>query len=419
MSGGCVGHRGDNTPAAEANSNIANIDQITWFPPIASVTAVKVKWPKPDRSVAASADGWSHSTYRATPMTRHQDLQQKSSSAASAMHADEVWVQITAKDGTFGLGRTAFGSPVAEYVRGVVAPLLGGQDPTAIELHNDVLWRASLRVGAEGHSSMARSAVDLALWDLKGKLLGLPVFSLLGGPLRKSVRCYATTDDLEWAAELGFKSFKISNDTHHDAGTQGLRHIESRVADARERVGRHADLMFNPIMPFNLEFTVRLAETLRPYGLAWLEEPLQPWDFEGHRLLRERAPFMPIATGEDHHGRHSFASLINRRAADVLQPDIEWCGGLSEAVKIHTLAEAAGIEVVPHAGANTPWGQHFGIAMSGASLAEYWLGSDPGVALLAVDRIPGTAHPEDGLVTPNSAPGFGLEIDESQIRPWF
>ena len=351
-------------------------------------------------------------------MTRYRDVQDRLPDAAAALQGSHVWVRITAADGTFGLGRTAFGSPVAEYIRAVCAPLLVGGDPGAIELHNDLLWRASLRVGADGHASMARSAVDLALWDLKGKLLGVPVYSLLGGPVRKSVRCYATTDDLDWGIECGFAAFKISNDIHHDAGTGGISHVASRVAAARDAVGPDADLMLNPIMPFNVDYSVRLAEALRPYGLAWIEEPLQPWDHHGHAELRRRAPSMPIATGEDHHGRHAFAELLNLRAVDILQPDIEWCGGLTEAVRIHTLAEAAGIEVVPHVGGNTPWGQHFGMAMVGAGMTEFWLGSDPGVPLSEADRIPGSSFPVGGEVVASAAPGFGIETERLAIGSW-
>ena len=176
--------------------------------------------------------------------------------------------------------------------------------------------------------------------------------------------------------------------------------------------------MFNPVMSFNVEFTLRLAERLRPYGLRWLEEPLVPSDLEGHIALKKAITWVPIATGEHHHGRHAFRQLVENRAVDVLQPDLNWCGGLSEAVKIYTIAEAAGIVTVPHTGGGKAFGQHFAMAMPESPMAEYWMGSDPGVPLEEVRSIPGLSVPKDGCVVPSDAPGFGMEVSEDWIGPW-
>jgi L-rhamnonate dehydratase len=99
--------------------------------------------------------------------------------------------------------------------------------------------------------------------------------------------------------------------------------------------------MFNPVMSFNVDFTLRLAERLRPYGLRWLEEPLMPSDLEGHIQLKRAITWSPLATGEDHHGRHAFRQLVEHRAVDIVQPDLKWSGGLSEVVKIYTIADDA------------------------------------------------------------------------------
>ena len=130
-------------------------------------------------------------------------------------------------------------------------------------------------------------------------------------------------------------------------------------------------------MSFNVEFAIRVAERLRKYVLRWLEEPLIPSDLEGHIELKKAINWVPLATGEDHHGRHAFRQLIEHRAIDIAQPDLKWCGGLTEAVKIYTIAEAAGIAAIPHAGAGTPYGQHFSFAMPESPMAEFW-GQVPG-----------------------------------------
>jgi L-rhamnonate dehydratase len=311
-----------------------------------------------------------------------------------------------------------WGNFIEPVIREHFAPLLEGRDCFALEYLNDLMWRASQRFGATGLVSVARSAIDTALWDLKGKLLQVPVYSLIGGPCREAVDCYCTSDDLDWSMELGFKAFKISNPVHYEEGIDGINRLEEKVAKARETVGQSADLMLNPVMSFNVEFAVRVMERLLPYRLRWIEEPLMPHDVDGLMQLKRAVPTLPIATGEDHHGRHAFRELVARRCVDVLQPDLRWFGGLSEALKVYTIGEAAGLATFPHGGAGLPAGQHFHIAMPEASLAEYWLGSDPGVPLAEATRIPGVPSPVNGKIKPSDAPGFGFELTDAHFVLW-
>ena len=176
--------------------------------------------------------------------------------------------------GTWGLGRTSFGEPVAALIDSFYAPLLQGRDCFATEHLNDMMWRASKRHGSLGLSACAQSAIDLALWDLKGKLLEQPVYRLLGGPAREKIRAYCTGDDLDWAQELGFNAFKITNPAHYEEGIAGINTVEDKVAAAREAVGRNSELMINPVMAYDVEFAVRLCQRLRPYELRWLENLL-------------------------------------------------------------------------------------------------------------------------------------------------
>ena len=327
-------------------------------------------------------------------------------------------MQVTAEDGTWGLGSCSFGAPSASVIEAVYAPLLEGRDCLAIEYLNDLMWRSIQRLGDAGHATVAKSAVDLALWDLKGKLLNLPVYSLLGGPCREEINLYATGDDLDWAMELGFKAFKVTNPVQYREGTEGLNRLEEKLEASRETVGPDADLMLNAVMSYNQDFAVQVAERLRPFRMRWLEEPLIPGDLEGHIALKKAVPWMPIATGEDHHGRIAFRQLVENRCVDVLQPDLNWCGGLSEAVKIYTIGEAAGLQTIPHGGANSAFGQHFAMAMPESLMAEFWLGSDPGIPLEEASRFPGVAVPKDGKLVPSDAPGFGMEVLEEWIKPF-
>jgi L-rhamnonate dehydratase len=330
----------------------------------------------------------------------------------------EFWVRITAEDGTIGLGHSHWGDFCEPVIRKLFAPLIIGRDCHASELFNDLMWRASQRIGAEGIAAVARSAVDLALWDLRGKLAGLPVYRLMGGAARPHLNCYVTSSDLEWAMELGFTAFKVGNTVFHEEGTAGLNRLEDSVAAARETVGPDADLMLNVVMGFNVEFAIRVMERLKPYRLRWLEEPLMPFDIEGLRAIKDAVPTTPLATGEDLHGRHAFKRLIDQRAADILQPDLRWCGGLTEALKIYGMAETAGLQTWIHGGAGFAAGQHFCLAMPESGLAEFVSFSPAGVPLNEVTRIPGLAMPRDGKIVPSDAPGFGLDIPPDWFAPW-
>ena len=382
-----------------------------------NLRAVHIDLPEVRPKTPARRRPWPTKSPRSLPINYYSQFSRLPEDMPGNRGLSEVWVEAVAEDGTMGLGRCSFGQTTASYIDGVIAPMLEGQNCMAIELMNDLVVRAGHRHGLAGIVSTALSGVDIALWDLKGKLLNRPVYELLGGPVRERVPLYATGDDLDWSRELGFTRFKITNPAHYSQGDEGLRIIEAHVAKSREFVG-DAELMINPVMSFNVEFTLRLAERLRPYNLRWLEEPLPPHDIEGHAELKRSITWIPLATGEDHRGRHSFAQLIERRAIDIAQPDISWSGGVTETMKIYTLAETAGIATVPHGGANTPWGQHVAMAAPEAPMAEYWLGSPPGIPLEELTRIPGMAIPKNGFVAPTDAPGFGMEIDPGCIRPW-
>lgn len=329
----------------------------------------------------------------------------------------EFWVRATAENGETGLGHSHWGELAAPVVR-FFTQLIEGRDVFAIELLNDLMWRAAQRFGANGIASLARSAIDLALWDLKGKLLGQPVYRLLGGPVRPRLDCYFTGADLDWGLELGFKAFKIRNSAHHVDGIDGLNRLEDYVAGARETIGADAELMLNPVMSYNVEYALRVFEQLQPYRLRWIEEPLMPHDIAGLAEIRRAAPHTALATGEDHHGRHIFQDIVRAKAADILQPDLRWAGGLTETLKIYAIAEAAGLATSAHGGGGMPAGQHFSLALPETEPCEVVVRSPAGIPLDKAKRIPGMATATDGRIIPSDAPGFGYEFGLEDLLPW-
>jgi L-rhamnonate dehydratase len=298
------------------------------------------------------------------------------------------------------------------------ASQITGEDCMAIDKAADMMFRMSKPYGTVGLASYAISALDLALWDLKGKLLEQPVYGLLGGPQKDRIYCYATGNDVDWYKELGFTAFKLACPYGPADGLDGIRKNEAFVAEAREVIGDEAELMLDCWMAFDVEYMVRLAEALRPYNLKWMEEYLIPEDFDGHLQVRERLPWQTLATGEHWYTHVPFGWAIQHKVVDILQPDINWVGGMSTCRKIAAAADAGGMSVILHGGGLTAYGQHFTYATPAAPWCEYFVGSAPGVPLEEIPRLPGLPLPEDGYLVPNEAPGFGLDIPADWLEPY-
>jgi len=366
---------------------------------------------------ASRRSGWWADAEVANPMSRYPKVKRHRNLWTPRWEA--VWCKVTAEDGTWGIGNTAHGRPVAAVIEDHLAPQLVGEEVLAGEKLADMLFRLTKPYGSTGLASYAISAMDLALWDLRGKLLGKPVYELLGGPQKDRIFCYCTGNDIDWYQALGFRAFKLACPYGPADGLDGLRKNEAFVAAAREQIGDACELMLDCWMAFDVEYTVRLAETLRPYRLKWLEECLIPEDFDAHLALRERLPWQTLATGEHWYTHVPFQWAAGHRAADILQPDINWCGGLSTCRKIAAAADGAGMSVIPHAGGLTAYGQHFTFATPASPWCEYFVGSPPGVPLAAARTLPGVPVAKDGYLTPSDAPGFGMEIPEGWLTPFF
>jgi len=176
-------------------------------------------------------------------------------------------------------------------------------------------------------------------------------------------------------------------------------------------------LMLDAWTAFDVEFTVRLAEVLKPYRLKWIEDYISPEDLGGYQSVRQRIPWQTLATGEHWYLPTVFATAASQRLVDIFQPDVLWCGGITSAMKICHIAQANGISVITHAGMNYPYGQHLAFAMPAITWGERSEGvSPPGVPLEEMVKLPGTAVIQNGYLVPSNAPGFGLEIDQAWIE---
>ncbi len=351
----------------------------------------------------------------ASPMARYPKYQGKRSSWMTRWPM--TGCVVTAEDGTFGFGVTGYSGPVCPIINEHFAEHLVGENCFATERHFDVMVRISSPYGSVGLASYAISAVDLALWDLKGKLLDRPVYELIGGPQKEKIECYATGFDVEWYKELGFTTFKLPMTHGPVDGVAGLNEAEKLVAEARAKAGDSAELMLDCWLALDVEYTVRLAERLRPYNLRWIEDYLLPEEMNGFAEVRRRIPWQGLATGEHWYLPPTFSVAAENKLVDAFQPDILWCGGLTSCLKISQIAEAGGIQVIPHGGMNWPYGQHLIYGTSGTTWGERSDGvAAPDVPLEDMVRLPGTAVINDGFLVPSSAPGFGIDVNEKWIE---
>ncbi|MEM3692487.1 MAG: enolase C-terminal domain-like protein [Candidatus Bathyarchaeia archaeon] len=330
-----------------------------------------------------------------------------------------LWVKVTAEDGTWGAAPASYGRPVAAIIDDHLAPMLEGEDCFAIEKLWDMMFRLTKPYGSEGLAMCAISGIDMALWDLVGKLNGAPVYELLGGPARDRIFCYATGNDTDWQLELGFKAVKLACPYGPADGLWGLKENENLVARTRELVGNDVDIMLDCYMAFDVDYTIRLARRLRPYDLKWIEEFLIPEDLDGYLAVRRAVNWVSLAGVEHWFSPWRFREAIEMRALDILQPDLFWVGGITACLKICHMADLAGLMVCLHGGANSPYGLHLTYAMPNMPWAEYFIGSPPGVPLEEAQWMPGAPIPKDSYVAPSKEPGFGVRIKEEWLKPFW
>ncbi|HEY8602645.1 MAG TPA: enolase C-terminal domain-like protein, partial [Thermomicrobiales bacterium] len=255
---------------------------------IKAIEVLRMTPPPHELKTPSRRDPWANDAEVANPMSRYPKVKRHRS--LWLPNWEQVWCKVTAEDGTWGLGMTTNGRVTAAIIEDHLAPQLLGEDCLAIERLADMMFRLTKPYGSVGLASYAISAVDLALWDLRGKLLGQPVYQLLGGPARDKMFCYATGNDVDWYQELGFRAFKLACPYGPADGLDGIKRNAEFVAAARERIGDDAELMLDCWMAFDVEYTVRLAEALRPYRLKWMEECLLSEDLDAHVALRQRLP---------------------------------------------------------------------------------------------------------------------------------
>jgi L-rhamnonate dehydratase len=369
-----------------------------------------------------------------TPLTVLEGTVDPRGTTTAGLAPGRTWlvvVELVDEHGLTGVGTAGFGHPATVELLDQLEPLITGCAPSEVARVWESMYRATLNIGRRGIVLHAISAVDIALWDLFGKQLGVPVYELLGGKLRRSLPAYASwlyaTEDLDalaaeaagWAAQ-GFTAVKQRLPHGPLEGKPGIRRNVELVRTVVDAVGPDVDVMADAYMAWDTGYAIRCIRAIEDAGLRlrWVEEPLVPDDISG--LARVRASVStPIAAGEHEATRYGFRHLIEAGAVDVLQPDVNRLGGITEARRIWALGETFGLDVIPHLG--FAHNAHLAISSLSTPLLEYMPpAADPDEA--DEDQIFWVAFPDEpraerGHVTLSDKPGLGVDPDRSLLEP--
>ena len=293
-----------------------------------------------------------------------------------------------------------------------------GHDPFNIEMLWDQMYRSTMPYGLGGVTAMAISGVDLALWDLMGKALQQPAYKLLCGTTKKTIPCYVTThpDLVSSWKNSGFLGVKIAAPWGAADGRAGIEKMRKCLDECRLSLGTEIELMVDCYLAWNIEFASRLAQRVKEYDVKWFEDPLQNGSAEHlNAELRGRISPIQVAIGHLEFDYKAFAAILAARACDVIQPEMQWCGGLTAVRRIAAMAKPYDIPVIPHG--SGVYNYHFVQSNLNSPFAEFLSVGDGTSVRPVFDSIIGEPLPVQGHVTLSESPGFGVELNRDYLVP--
>lgn len=342
-----------------------------------------------------------------------------------------VLVEVRDQDGRVGIGSAGFGTLAAcSVIEDHLAPLIVGRSPFDVELLWETMYLSTLNFGRKGAVVAAVSAVDIALWDLLGHVMGVPTYQLIGGRTKDRIQVYASrlyaSEDLDALAgeatayvNAGFSAVKQRLAYGPRDGRAGMAKNLELVQAVSAAIPSDVAHMADAYMGWDTNYAVQMIHKIENAGirLAWIEEPVRPDNIRGLATIR-RSVDTPIAAGEHEYTRFGIRDMILAEAVDILQPDFNRAGGITEAKKIVALASAFDIPVIPHAGQMHNY--HVVMSSPGCPMAEHFI--RPGVGVVPdEDEIfyrvfDGEPDASQGSVDldPN-LPGLGLSLNEEFV----
>lgn len=378
------------------------------------ITDIKIVSTRPRKPYPTykPADGaWSTQFVEvANPMSIYPDFKPRRE-LFGATNVPSFTVEVTTDKGIKGYGNGGPGG--GQIVTGHLAKLMMGRDPFDIERNWDMCWRSTMSYGRMGVTMNAISGFDMALWDIVGKALNMPIYKLLGGETKDRVPTYCTGNDIEQHVEFGYKMLKLAIPHGPASGRAGMKENVELVKRARAALGPDGEIMLDCWMAWTERYTIEMAEMMAPHRVYWMEEVLQPHDYAGFGRLNTTIKSTRIATGEHEYGRYGFRYLMEANGASIWQPDIQWCGGLTELRRISAMASAYDIPVIPHGG-GLNGSIHYTIANVNAPWAELFLpppGAPKEVYRLFEENYSISRGPDGIYMRPHERPGWGWDIE--------
>ena len=357
-----------------------------------------------------------------------------------------LFVEVETDEGLTGLGECTWylGNYLLSHSIESVKPLIVGLDPANIEEIWQRIFRRNLRLGGRGIISAVISAIDIALWDIKGKALGVPIYQLLGGLVRDHVPLYTHVQDASYTGVTpddavimaretkaqGYQAIKTDPFSWAKASEgpfQGASLLERLtpamidkavdwVAAIRQEVGPDYELMVDAHARFDVPSAISAARALEPMNLTWFEEPVPPESYEALRQVRENSS-VPISVGESLFTRYDFVPVLEQRLADYIMPDVAWTGGISELRRSGSMTEAYYVRFSPHDALGPVAimaGFHVCITTPNLYRQECihsWFDSFAKIVTPMFDY-------HDGAIWPSDRPGLGIELNHDAMAEY-
>ena len=334
-------------------------------------------------------------------------------------------VEVETDDGVVGTGTAgAFSGAAKAIVEGYLADLVIGQDVRLHEWLWQRMYRTTVRFGRRGPAVSALSAIDIACWDAHGRSENKSVVELLGGRTRTAAPIYvsrlyaledldALADEAKGYLSEGIVRMKQRFGFGPKDGPRGMWRNVDLVRTVRQAVGDGVEIAGDAYMGWDFGYTVEMAKRLREFNLSWIEEPLMPEQVERYAELKDRLPWQRWSCGEHSYTKWDFAELIRLRACDVLQPDLNRAGGLTEGRKIAALAEVAGLQLVPHSNEAHNLALIFSQSPTVCPVVEYFPNVEPDTGNeLFWKLFEGNQEAKSGELAYPERPGLGVALRE-------
>jgi len=357
--------------------------------------------------VTAMGGSWLTETVVSNPMSIYPEYFERRSSWYRTMSAGVV--EVTLENGIAGFGFIggAKGSAASQLISEQLRDLVVGKSVFDTELIQEQLYRASVFYGRGGLAQCVISGIDIALWDAKGKLLGQPVYNLIGGKTRDRLKTYYTGNDPAALEKFGISDMKIAIPYGPAHGEEGMIENEKIVAEARRAIGSSGFIALDIYMSWDVPYTLRMYDRLKGYGISWLEEPVSPDNYEGYREIRRKIGAM-VTGGEHEYTLEGFRRLIEEGCVDIVQPDIYRAGGVTGLKKIAALAKAHHLKVICH-GIGSPT-YHFLIS-NGPELSPFCEYIDIYREATPDWVLTDDPRPAEGYLTLSDESGFGYTLN--------